>query len=96
MNLYRCSVRWSNGTIALARDSIYELTDDEVAQVEADCVGALTVLSEAEVAEILEPLRTAGIKSVTFRPPAPDRSGAGRGVGEGAMTASNMTGLVAR
>ena len=96
MRLYRCSTRWSNGTIALTRDSIYELTDDEVAQVETDCVGALTALSDAEVAELLEPLHAAGIKSVTFRPPAPDRSGAGRGAGEGAMTASNMTGLVAR
>ena len=96
MRLYRCSVRWSNGTIALARDSIYELTDDEVAQVETDCVGALTVLSDAEVSDIVEPLRAAGCTSFTFRPPAPDRSGAGRGTGDGAMTSANMTGLVAR
>jgi len=75
---------------------MYELTADEVAQVDADCPGALTKLDADEVDQLVEPLKAAGVQAVSFRPPGPDRSGAGRGVGDGAMSSTNMIGLVAR
>lgn len=93
MDLYRVVTRWANDRIALSPGAVVELSPDEVAQVLTDCPGGMVALSVDEAATVRAGLAAMGLTHASFRPPAPDRSGAGRGAGEGAMSTANMTGL---
>lgn len=95
MGLYRVVTRWANDRIALTPGGVVELSTDEAAQVLTDCPGGVVALSVDESATVRAGLAAMGLAHASFRPPPPDRSGAGRGVGEGAMSTANMTGLTA-
>ena len=95
MDLYRVVTRWANDRIALTPGAVVDLTADEAAQILTDCPGGVVALSTDETAAVRNGLAAMGLTHASFRPPAPDRSGAGRGVGEGAMTTANMPGLTA-
>lgn len=70
MTLYKVSAAWHNGDIAVEPGGVYELTADEAGQIETDCPGAVTALTEAQESAIREATAKFGAGSVQFRPPA--------------------------
>lgn len=93
MTLFRIGQRWSNDRIALAAGKVYELTDDEAAEVGKDCPGAVVPLSDDATDRLREVLDSIGIGCLSLRPGLPDKTGHGRGPVE-VMDRASMSALV--